>query len=243
MRFAGGGETLWARFAQPEGNAPIASVLLVQGWTGSIQNYEIALGRELARNGFATMAFDLPGHGRSSGSRDDLPCLSFVEATAAAYDVLADKAPETDIFVVGMSFGGYLVSRLLQHRPVAGAALLVPANYPDGDDRTMTAVTLTPEAQQWRGQTLPSGSTAAMRALSTYVRPLLVLQASRDDLIPPQTVDNLIRDVPVHQVSRFMIQDAPHLLYTDRRALAATNDVLMTWLRERSGVLRPVPAS
>jgi pimeloyl-ACP methyl ester carboxylesterase len=99
------------RLAAPAGGETRGQVLLVHGWTGRaafMQGFAPALLRE----GFDVVLIDLPGHGRSSGRRLNMPLA--MEALAAAR-----RACGPFHGIVGHSFGGAIA--------VTAAAGVVPA--------------------------------------------------------------------------------------------------------------------
>ena len=230
------GLTVRSRLVRPDG--PVrAAVLLVHGWTSAAGLHDLDVARDLARSGLITLAVDLPGHGRSDGVREDIPLRTFVAAVLAAHDALRDAAGALPVLAVGSSFGGYLCARLAGERPLHAVALRVPANYPDGQDDHPVGGIVGPEAVAWREQSLPSRATAAMRGLADVGGDVLVLQAEHDELIPAQSIANLVRDVPAGRLSHVVLVGAPHVIYTEPAVRAAADDLVATWVREHTGVL------
>jgi alpha-beta hydrolase superfamily lysophospholipase len=123
---AGGGASLWTRAWQAQ--APVrGAVLLVHG-LGEHSGRYAHVARRLTQCGCAVLAFDLRGHGRSSGRRGDtrLPAaLDDVERLLAEAEA---RTPGVPLFLYGHSLGALIVlTGLLRRRPaVAGAVVSAP---------------------------------------------------------------------------------------------------------------------
>ena len=100
------------------------TVMLVHGWGGSAIDMMPTAGA-LARAGYRSIVFDVPGHGRSPGRQSSL--VEFLRAMGAVSRTLG--APD---LIVGHSFGGaaavFGVTEL--GLPVRGAELFCPAPGP-----------------------------------------------------------------------------------------------------------------
>ena len=99
--------------------------------------------RYLAHHGYAVLALDLPGHGRSEG-----PALASVEAMAEAIAPRLAAVTGQPLLLVGHSMGSLIaleIARRLGHR-VAGVALLGTAFPMKVADALLTATRETPEA-------------------------------------------------------------------------------------------------
>lgn len=99
------------------------SVLVIHGWELGVQRFE-AIMRQIAASGFRAVAFDIPGHGQSSGKQSDI-----VEICKVAHDLENDFGPFTA--VVGHSYGGLCATNLLRIGMKFEKALLLatPATY------------------------------------------------------------------------------------------------------------------
>lgn len=112
------GLQLQAREWANETKKPVAVVCLVHGYSEHSDRYEY-LAAEMTRSGFILMAFDLRGHGRSSGKRGHTPSY---EAMMDDISLLLDEAdrrhPDLPRFLYGHSMGGNLVlNYTLRRRP------------------------------------------------------------------------------------------------------------------------------
>ncbi|MGE5124918.1 MAG: lysophospholipase [Betaproteobacteria bacterium] len=118
------GATLWVRDWQPEEAPPRAAGVLVHGLGEHGGRYE-HLARRLTDAGYALDAFDLRGHGRSSGRRGDTriePALGDVERLLARAGA---RHPGLPLFLYGHSLGALVVlTALVRRRPRVAAAIL-----------------------------------------------------------------------------------------------------------------------
>jgi acylglycerol lipase len=116
------GVPLWTRLWAPQG-PPRATGVLVHG-LGEHSGRYAHVGETFARAGYALHAFDLRGHGRSSGRRGDTrlgPALDDVERLLAETESRYPAAPR---FVYGHSLGALIVLTLLaRRRPRVAAAV------------------------------------------------------------------------------------------------------------------------
>jgi pimeloyl-ACP methyl ester carboxylesterase len=100
------------------------TVMLLHGWGGSAVDM-MPTASALARAGYRSVVFDMPGHGRSPGRESSL--VEFLRAMSAVSRTLG--APD---FIVGHSFGGAAAVLGITELglPVRGAVLFSPAPGP-----------------------------------------------------------------------------------------------------------------
>jgi dienelactone hydrolase len=122
------GTTLPALFmkAAPR-SQPAPTVVVVNGMDNAKEMSIFFAGREFARRGFNTLAFDGPGMGETRRMRDMPSRYDYEVPGGAAFDYLAARA-DVDakrIAIMGYSFGGYYSSRIAacDHRYAACIAL------------------------------------------------------------------------------------------------------------------------
>lgn len=102
----------YALHVETAGEGP--PVLLLHGFTGSTRTLDgVAAGLRAA--GFATIAVDLPGHGRSDAPRD--PAAYAMERCATALARVLDAAGAPRAAVLGYSLGGRIALGLAVARP------------------------------------------------------------------------------------------------------------------------------
>jgi alpha-beta hydrolase superfamily lysophospholipase len=123
----GDGAVLWTRTWRPESRPLRGHVVLVHGLGEHSGRYD-SVALRLAGAGFSLRAFDLRGHGRSSGRRGDTrlePALADLERLRCG---AAAESPGLPIFLYGHSLGALIVlTALVRRRPgVSGAVVSAP---------------------------------------------------------------------------------------------------------------------
>ncbi|HYN29362.1 MAG TPA: alpha/beta fold hydrolase [Dermatophilaceae bacterium] len=178
LRLTSGERLLAATVATPA--APTGTgVLLVHGM-GSDRHANTDRAAALAgRLGATALAVDLGGHGDSTGRLSEVTPRQNLQDLVAAFDALAAE-PGVDPALVsacGASYGAYLSVLLTEARPVTRLVLRAPALYTDDSfDR--------PLGKRRRG----GPGVPALRALSRYAGPVLLVESERDEVIPPALV-------------------------------------------------------
>lgn len=79
--------------------------------------------------GYAVCGFDLPGHGRSDGSREVVERFTdYIETLTAYYGIVKDWQPGKPLFLLGHSMGGLIAAYYLldQQSVFTGAILSAP---------------------------------------------------------------------------------------------------------------------
>lgn len=127
--FAGvGGVTLFEQSWSPAG--PSKAVLVVQHGLKDHGGRYADLAAFLAKDGFATYAYDLRGHGRSAGERVDVERFDdYVSDLATYVEKVRAGEPNKPLFVLGHSMGGAIVTlyALDRHPAISGVVLSAPA--------------------------------------------------------------------------------------------------------------------
>jgi alpha-beta hydrolase superfamily lysophospholipase len=145
----------------PEGEI-VGVVCLVHGLGEHCGRYAY-VADVLAASGFATLAVDLPGHGRSPGKRGHLTIPQALMAVDLLLDEAASRHQRRPRFLYGHSLGGCIALNyaLRRERPIAGVVatspLLRPAFSPPGWKLAAAAVC----AYVWPTLSLSNGLNAA----------------------------------------------------------------------------------
>ena len=108
---------------------PRGRLLLVHGLGEHTGRYE-PLAEALTRRGYAVLAYDQRGHGRSAGRRGHVDAFElFIEDLVAVHSRMNELLPGPGLpFLYGHSMGGLVLLRYLQTRrpPAPGAVLSAP---------------------------------------------------------------------------------------------------------------------
>jgi alpha-beta hydrolase superfamily lysophospholipase len=145
------GESLLARHWAPV-EATRALVVIVHGLKDHSARYA-AFATRLASSGYSVYAFDLRGHGRSSGERvAPARWLDYVGDLDRFLTAVETREPGRPVFVLGHSMGGAIATAAaIAHEPrIAGLVLSAPALAIDAPPlliaATRMAGALTPDA-------------------------------------------------------------------------------------------------
>lgn len=130
---AGAGDRLHYRHWPVE--APKAVALLTHGYAEHVGRYE-HVAAALNKAGYAVVAVDLWGHGKSDGVRGYAPAFSvFLDGVDALCVEAKRLYPGAPLFLIGHSMGGLVAAAYLVERQseFAGAVLSGPAVKPVGE--------------------------------------------------------------------------------------------------------------
>ena len=128
------GTTLPALFMKASAmDRPAPTVVVLNGMDNAKEMSIFFAGREFARRGFNTLAFDGPGMGETRRIRDMASRYDYEVPGAAAFDYLAQR-PDVDakrIAIMGYSFGGYYSSRIAAFEKRYAACIALSALHWD----------------------------------------------------------------------------------------------------------------
>ena len=155
-------------------------VLLVHGWSGrGTQLYKIA--DELLKNGYSTLSFDAPAHGKSPGKTTLLP-----EVVASILEL--DKQFGSFEFAIGHSLGGMSILRSITEGLVVKKAVTIGSGdvIQDIIDDFLQKLKLSKKVGLLMKQHFEKKSGTTMESLSSYVSaqsvaiPVLILHDKND---------------------------------------------------------------
>lgn len=99
------------------------------GFGSNSEKYNKFLSTIVENTGFSVLTIDYSGHGKSSFDIKDLtPAQNFLEVITA-FDWIKENYPDSKIFVMGASYGGFLATQLTKYRKFEKLILRVPAIY------------------------------------------------------------------------------------------------------------------
>jgi alpha-beta hydrolase superfamily lysophospholipase len=133
-QFMANGERLLLQAWLPVGPVPAAPpaappvIAVVHGYGDHGGRYTW-LGEDMAARGFAVYAYDLRGHGQSSGRRGQVGRFDdYLDDTAVFLDEVRRQQPGAPLFLLGHSLGGLICARFAEERApdVAGLILSSP---------------------------------------------------------------------------------------------------------------------
>lgn len=233
VEFAVEGQKIRGTLFYPESpKEKIPSLIFIHGWLGS-QMGNVAYANEATQHGFACLAFDLRGHGKSAGDIQKLTAEEYLSDAEAAYDYLVSAKgidPE-DITIVSTSFGSYLAACLSEQRNVKNLILRAPANLPDTctDTPVMDSIA-SPETLAWRAKAQGAESNRALHALKKFTGNILIIEPEMDTVIPHQTVENYLSAAhDPAKVAHVIMKGAPHSLH-EPQYRSEYQRILMDWL-------------
>lgn len=122
------GAQLYQQGWRPE-EAPKAVILLIHGYDEHSGRYQY-FAEHCVKQGFAVLALDHWGHGKSAGTNGFVPKFSaYHDGLEALLQSMPDDLAQLPIFLVGHSLGGLIASSYLLHNQsrFAGAVLSGPA--------------------------------------------------------------------------------------------------------------------
>jgi pimeloyl-ACP methyl ester carboxylesterase len=145
------------------------SVLLLHGLFADSQSFT-TLGRKLASKGYRCYALDLPGHGETVSSAENLDAI--VQAVSAAL-------PGVKLHIIGHSFGALVASRLIDR--ALSLTLLAPAGCGEVINGAFLSAMLGGHIEQaitFLGESVPAESQAALAShLSVHAGQLRAITA------------------------------------------------------------------
>lgn len=205
----------------------------------------------LADRGYAVLAIDFRGHGRSSAAAHSFGLFESRDAEAA-FAWLKHRQHGAPVAVLGISLGG--AAALLGERgPLPADGMVLQAVYPDirhAVRNRIAAVTIPAAGLLLEPllsyQSLPRLGVwperlAPLSALRAYRGPVLVIGGSRDLYTPPEETRAMFEAAPGRK-SLWLAADADHRRTSDLET-AVYRERLLAFLRSAIGdpVLSPPP--
>ena len=231
-----GQETLRGKLFSARQPKKIA-VLFLHGWAG-LPNEDAA--RVLAHNGYSSLTFSFSGHNDSSGELGNVSRAGSLGEAVAAYDYFKNHLPHgTKMAAAGSSYGSYMTALLSGRRELVGMSLRAPANYPDEKfEEPQLPQAPTPSNQflnKWRKQELNYDATSSLRSVHNFSGYIQLLEAEKDDIVPPQTVDNYRKAVAAEsKLDYHFMKDWTHGIGLDKAKNKQYQKVLIDWLNKIS---------
>jgi uncharacterized protein len=206
--------------------------LLMHGAGASTRQMHHLLRDALQQRGMGTTCFDCVGHGETGGV---LAQSSVASRTRQAEAVIAARAMDAPLSVIGISMGAYNAIRLTQSHAVDALVLMVPGVYTPG----AYEVPFGPEFSAVIRRERSWADTDAWALLARFEGALLVVAAEHDTVIPLEICERLVASAGRARRSELMVvQGGQHnrvwalLAEQPQRFEAALGSVMATLRQE-----------
>jgi lysophospholipase len=108
---------------------PVAVIALVHGY-GDHGGRHTWFGEDMAARGYAVYAYDLRGHGLSTGTRGQIKRFDdYLDDTAIFLDEVRRRQPGKPVVLLGHSLGGLICARFAEERPCDVRALVLSSPF------------------------------------------------------------------------------------------------------------------
>lgn len=207
------------------------AILLLHGWNSRPDERAAEHFSSLTYN-VAAVAFR--GHEGSEGDIRSITAENSLADAVAAYDYLRAYMPvESEVIVVGSSYGSYIAVLLSTVRPVKALSLRVHANYPDvtfydpkwgdGSDNPVTTA--------WRKQCIAASENMALQAIGSFHGDIQIIESGADEQIPHQTVQNYVDAAPdSSRLEHHLMPGWPHSISNDAVKSNEYLAIVQKWL-------------
>ena len=183
----------------PEGRGPCPLVICLHGFTSSKDRSHNVLAAEAMRDaGFATLRFDLYGHGESGGEFRKHTLYKWISNTMTVIDY-ARRLGYTEMYLSGHSQGGLVAALTAGMEPdrikgliLRAPAFMIPEGAREGNllGRTFDPEHIPESVPTIKGLELDGNYIRVAQAvrvedaLSRFRRPVLILHGDGDDVVP-----------------------------------------------------------
>ena len=195
------GIRLSAVLEKPEGRDRCPLVILLHGFTGAKDRpHNILAAAAMREAGYATLRFDLYGHGESGGEFRKHTLHKWISNTMAVIDYAREQG-YTDLYLSGHSQGGLVAALVagMEADRIKGLILRAPAfMIPQAArDGSLLGFSFDPEhvpdsmtvikGLDLDGNYIRVAQTIhAEEAADRYKGPVLILHGEKDDMVPPE---------------------------------------------------------
>ncbi|HSW96375.1 MAG TPA: alpha/beta fold hydrolase [Candidatus Saccharimonadales bacterium] len=213
------------------------AILFIHGWMSNMKG-SIPRAEALAKLGYISLLFDLRGHGESDGTLGEVTAQGSLEDAIVAYDYLASlpKVEKEKISVIGSSYGGYTAALLVAKRPISSLVLRVPALYRNETFDKPKVKEIRKTLRVYRQSEITAADNYALKAISLYTNPLLLIESENDELVPHQTIENYRKAInPETRLSDIVMPDVDHSLSKPKWRQDYI-DILVRWFKNSQGM-------
>ena len=202
------GIQLSAVLEKPEGKGPYPLVVLLHGFTSTKDKPHNVLAASAMREaGFATLRFDLYGHGESGGEFRKHTLYKWISNTMAAIDA-AREMGYSDLYLSGHSQGGLAAALTagMETDRIKGLILRAPAfmipqgaregkllGYTFDPDHIPDSVPTIKDLELDGNYIRVAQTLFAENAAERFKGPVLILHGEEDDTVPPADSRKMVR--------------------------------------------------
>lgn len=179
------GYSISADWYQGESEAQILLNLI--GFGSNSEKYNKFLSTIVENTGFSVLTIDYSGHGKSPFNINDLtPAQNFLEVITA-FDWIKENYPDSKIFVMGASYGGFLATQLTKYRTFEKLVLRVPAIYKPENFYTTWKKYETEEGRNYRETAENLTDHPLLKRASNFEGNILVVTHELDEVCPKKS--------------------------------------------------------
>jgi esterase/lipase len=193
-----------------EGKSTDNIILILIGYTSNRKRYRNRIPDIVDETGMSALVFDYSGHGDSPFDIETTrPAQNFLEVIHV-FDWLKEKYPDSEINVIGSSFGGYLSVQLTEYRVFNKLILRAPAIYQPSDFYAKYGdVDRERLRNDYRKNAAALAEHPLLRRTSGFMGKTLVIVHEKDDQVPAQTTDAYIK---AFKADVYIANNFPHSL-------------------------------
>ena len=219
------------------------AILIIHGFGGGTYDEEYLSNRlELIRN-FDVFTFTLPGHDglfKSNMKEND-----WIKSTEDMIQFLINNNYKT-IYVIGHSMGGVLASRLASnHKEIKKLVLLAAAfrylEFKNDDIDIVKSLKKTPELvkdykEEFISRLIKMPPTAIKEFMATVKDnqnvlkniniPTLIIQGTKDDLVPLETLDYIYNEIPSVNKEVLVLDGVTHDIFKSDKRQEVTDEII-----------------
>lgn len=167
-------------------------MLVLPGWTSSKKSYESLISFIVVEAKTSALVIDYSGHGESPlDAMEVRPAQHFLEVIAA-FDWIKQNYPNSQISVMGTSYGGYMAVQLTKYRDFEDLILRVPAIYTPRDFYSLNKNIDRQHERRYREDQEFLDSHPLLARASKFKGRTLVVWHEFDEYVPKETTDKYI---------------------------------------------------
>ena len=169
-------------------------LLFIHGAGTASRDRTLALALKLAENNISSFAFDLSGHGESTGKLEE---SSLVKRAIEAKEALKFLTKESSIGICAFSMGGHVALELLKTNPIKALILFAPAIY----DKEAFEVPFNKNFSEIIRKHESWKKADVVNALEDFTGNLLICIGDKDEVIPGGVIDMIYskQNVPMQK--------------------------------------------